>query len=183
VVFACAGRIDDAFQAADLAEKASRQSEAEVLAQCARAIASISAGAPNPDHIAESALECARSRGNFDSFIFALRAYPRLLELLASKPRHRPFLCDVLTLTGDKSLAVAAGLTVRQDQLDADPKLSPREKEVYALLAQALSNKEIAKALFISEVTVKVHLRRIYEKLGVRSRTEAAIRATRDQLS
>ena len=49
-----------------------------------------------------------------------------------------------------------------------------RETEVYELLAQGLSNKEIARSLFISEATVKVHVSRILEKLGVRSRTEAA---------
>ena len=56
--------------------------------------------------------------------------------------------------------------------------LSPREKEVLALLAQGLSNAEIGRALFISPVTVKVHVRHVYEKLGVRSRAAAALRAT-----
>jgi DNA-binding NarL/FixJ family response regulator len=53
--------------------------------------------------------------------------------------------------------------------------LSPRESEVLALLAEGLSNREIGKRLFISEVTVKVHIRHIFEKLGVRTRTQAAI--------
>ena len=55
--------------------------------------------------------------------------------------------------------------------------LSPREKEVLSLLAQGLSNREIGVALFISPVTVKVHVRHIFEKLGVKSRAAAAIRA------
>jgi DNA-binding NarL/FixJ family response regulator len=55
--------------------------------------------------------------------------------------------------------------------------LSPREIDVFALLAQGLTNREIATRLFISEVTVKVHVRRIFQKTGARSRAEAAVAA------
>ena len=55
--------------------------------------------------------------------------------------------------------------------------LSKRESEVHELLCEGLSNKEIARALFISEVTVKVHVRRILAKLGLRSRTEVVAHA------
>jgi ATP/maltotriose-dependent transcriptional regulator MalT len=56
--------------------------------------------------------------------------------------------------------------------------LSRREKEVLSLVAQGLSNREIGLALFISPMTVKVHVRHIFEKLGVKSRAAAAIRAS-----
>jgi two-component system NarL family response regulator len=60
--------------------------------------------------------------------------------------------------------------------------LSPREREVLELVAQGLNNRAIADRLFISENTVKNHVRSIHEKLQVHSRTEAVVRAVRDGL-
>jgi DNA-binding NarL/FixJ family response regulator len=54
--------------------------------------------------------------------------------------------------------------------------LSPREQEVLHYLAQGYRYKEIAEALFISPETVRSHLRSIYDKLHVRSRTEAVVK-------
>lgn len=54
--------------------------------------------------------------------------------------------------------------------------LTKRETEILDLLAQGLANKEIADRLTLSTETVRVHLKRIYDKLHVRSRTEAAIK-------
>ena len=52
-------------------------------------------------------------------------------------------------------------------------KLSEREKEILNLLSQGLRYKEIADKLFLSTETVRTHIRNIYEKLQVNSRTEA----------
>ena len=70
---------------------------------------------------------------------------------------------------GDQSLAKEVGLALPYKRMRRTADLSPRETEVYELVAQGLSNKEIAKSLFISEATVKVHVSRILNKLGVRS--------------
>lgn len=59
-------------------------------------------------------------------------------------------------------------------------RLTRREREVLTLVAEGLGNRDIAKRLFISENTVKNHLRGILEKLGLRSRTEAASYALRN---
>jgi len=56
----------------------------------------------------------------------------------------------------------------------ASASLTPRELEVLRLLTKGSANKEIARAIGVAEVTVKLHTRRILEKLGVRNRAAAA---------
>jgi DNA-binding NarL/FixJ family response regulator len=55
--------------------------------------------------------------------------------------------------------------------------LSPREREVLQLLAQGLTNREIARILTVSTSTIKIHVEHILAKLGVSDRTQAAVRA------
>jgi DNA-binding NarL/FixJ family response regulator len=61
--------------------------------------------------------------------------------------------------------------------------LSDRETAVLEAVARGLSNREIGRQLWISEQTVKFHLRNIYRKLGISSRTEAARYAYRNGLA
>ena len=60
--------------------------------------------------------------------------------------------------------------------------LTPRERGVLMLVAQGLSNKDISKELYISEGTVKVHLKNIYKKLQVEDRTQALMVGIREGL-
>ncbi|MEU9597442.1 response regulator transcription factor [Streptomyces sp. NPDC048109] len=62
------------------------------------------------------------------------------------------------------------------------PALTDRERGILAQLATGLGNREIARALFISEATVKTHLRRIYDKLGVDTRAGAVAVAKEQRL-
>jgi LuxR family maltose regulon positive regulatory protein len=66
--------------------------------------------------------------------------------------------------------------SVRRPSSIIEP-LSGRELEVLHLIAEGLSNREIAERLFLALSTVKVHTRNIYGKLGVHSRTQAVTRA------
>jgi len=100
--------------------------------------------------------------------------------------------CDaVRAVSAGRSLispAMAAKLLVRFRALaqpgpvapaPAPPPLSARELEVLDLVAQGLPNRRIAEDLFVSENTVKTHVANVLAKLHVRSRTEAAVYATR----
>jgi DNA-binding NarL/FixJ family response regulator len=85
------------------------------------------------------------------------------------------------TLTGS---AFAVWGTAEPEPADTSPPvLSERESDVLEAVAQGLSNREIGVQLWISEQTVKFHLRNIYRKLGLSSRTEAARYAHRSGLA
>jgi DNA-binding NarL/FixJ family response regulator len=62
------------------------------------------------------------------------------------------------------------------------PKLTDREMQVLKLVARGMNNRDIAKALFISDHTVKNHVRNILEKLQIHSRMEAVMVAVREKL-
>jgi DNA-binding NarL/FixJ family response regulator len=96
------------------------------------------------------------------------------LHALVHNPDIKHQLHSIVLRAKDEALATSSGLdrTIRR----APSILSRREREVLELLAEGLTNKEIARVLFISEATAKIHVRHILQKLRVRSRTEAALR-------
>jgi DNA-binding CsgD family transcriptional regulator len=79
--------------------------------------------------------------------------------------------------------AVAAGASAEQAAAAAEPAdpfgLTPRERQVLALVARGATNREIGAALYMAEKTASVHVSRILSKLDVRSRTQAAAVAHR----
>lgn len=80
---------------------------------------------------------------------------------------------------------LCAGLSqavVRRATSPAPPKLSGREAEVLALLADGLGTGEIASSLFMSESTAKTHITHIYQKLGAANRAQALVTAMRTGL-
>lgn len=94
--------------------------------------------------------------------------------LLKGAPREELFRA-IRVVHGGGSLIepVIASKLLRQVRDDPDP-LTARETEVLRLVAEGRSNKSIARALFVSERTVKFHVSSILAKLGVTNRTQAA---------
>lgn len=83
-----------------------------------------------------------------------------------------------------KLLTEFTNLARKADEKQAvpSPRLTDRELEVLKLVAQGMSNREIAGELYISENTVKNHVRNILEKLHLHSRMEAVVYAVREKL-
>jgi DNA-binding CsgD family transcriptional regulator len=73
-----------------------------------------------------------------------------------------------------REVLVAAPVNFVRDQTKVDSLgITPRELEILELIAEGLSNKEIAARVFVSENTVKTHSSRVFDKLGARRRTQA----------
>ena len=85
----------------------------------------------------------------------------------------------LVVLRPEHAVPVAAEPVVRDGQRGTPTRLTPRELEVLAHLVDGLSNRMIATQLEVSERTVKFHVASIFEKLGVRGRTEAITTALR----
>jgi DNA-binding NarL/FixJ family response regulator len=68
---------------------------------------------------------------------------------------------------------------MRRRMNPATPAISPREREVLALLAEGLAVAQIASTLFISESTAKTHISKLYDKLGAGNRAQALMTALR----
>ncbi len=72
----------------------------------------------------------------------------------------------------------ATGERARRRVLDTRDQLTPQEVQVAGLVAEGLTNREIAARLFLSPKTIETHIRHTFQKLGVRSRTELAVAFT-----
>ena len=97
--------------------------------------------------------------------------------LLKDAPREALMDCIRRVHAGETCLPVH--LAAKLAQRVSGEALSARESDVLKLMAQGKSNKEIGSALFISEGTVKSHVKSMFAKLNVVSRTEAVASATR----
>jgi len=72
-----------------------------------------------------------------------------------------------------RALALSKAIAQRIAERDGRNGLSPREQDVLLMISKGLNNKEIGHVLFISQFTVRNHVKHILEKLGATDRTEA----------
>ena len=91
---------------------------------------------------------------------------------------------DLGVARADAPAAAANGGGTANGELAEDPfGLTPRERQVLALLAEGATNRQIGAALYMAEKTASVHVSRILAKLGVQGRTQAAAVAHRLHLA
>ena len=172
LVLASLGDIDGAEEAIRTAVATTSVVDATTLAKLASAIVGLHRDADDR-RAAIEALGHVLGVGYVDGVITACRAYPPLVKAGAADAAVARALTQALMASRDFDLGRQAGIAMPRE-LRRNELLSRREREVFELIAQGRSNRDIARTLFISESTTKVHVRHIFEKLGVRSRAEAA---------
>jgi len=121
--------------------------------------------------ILQEALNLAQAEGFIRAFIDAGESLVPLLQECARRGGTPEYIGRILDAFGAKNKKLSVSSS---DLIEA---LSERELEVLRLVTAGLSNREIAATLVISLGTAKTHIHHICGKLGVRNRTEAAMRA------
>ena len=176
LVLSAVGRVAEARALIDEIRGLSQAVEPAVLVSAVEAICALKTHEAAAIESVVALHDTAFRTGALDILVTAYRSTPELLAVLLRATPQRDRLAGVIRAAGDEDLARAVGQPVF---VGGDPRerLSPREREVYGLLTEGLTNREIAKLLFIEESTVKAHTHHIYDKLGTRSRTALAVQA------
>jgi DNA-binding CsgD family transcriptional regulator len=176
LALASVGRVDEAVSMVTEVRGITHAVEPAVLVAVVDAVVALKRRDGNAlDRVAK--LESiAFSTGALDLLVAAYRSTPDLLVVLLRAEATRERTVALIRRVGDEDLARAVGSTIGSSN-DPRERLSRREREVYDLLRQGLTNRQIAEVLFISESTVKRHAIHVYDKVGVRSRTALAVQA------
>ena len=122
----------------------------------------------------------ASIRAGASGYLLKSSSTEQVADAVRAVARGQGFVSPAMT---SQLLAEFNELALRAEDDDGERRLTRRESEILDLLAQGLSNKQIAAQLVISQNTVKNHVRNILEKLRLRSRAEAAAFAVRAKLA
>ncbi len=162
---------------AEAAVAGTRGLETAALYDAVQAISALKLRAIDVVGRCEVLLRRAHDLGALDLVVTAYRANPGILSVLLASSAVRDQALFVVRRARDDALLSSLGLSAAAI-VDPAATLSAREKEVYALVCEGLSNAEIGRRLFIAESTVKAHVHRLLGKLGVHSRTALLLNAT-----
>jgi DNA-binding CsgD family transcriptional regulator len=173
LALACCGRATEARAFISESESVSSHLDALALRAFSRLIAAHFEDGDTASSLAQ-ALETSRLSGNYDAFVCAYRAFPPLLDGLPECNIDGVKVFTDLVCSLDPKLGKKIGLRPPPRPTRWGTILTPREREIFDLIKQGLTNREIARTLWISESTVKVHVHHVLEKMNVRSRTELA---------
>jgi DNA-binding NarL/FixJ family response regulator len=169
------GQVDAARATLDEVRGSTRAVEPTVLIAAIQAIAAMKRHERDAIDLIGELKETAFSTGGVDLLVATYRMSPELLTVLLRGPDRDERVVALILRARDDDLANAVGQSIADD--DPRSQLSKREFEVFELLRQGLTNRQIAELLFIGESTAKRHTQHVYDKLGIRSRTALTVQA------
>ena len=174
-----AGQLRPASEACECVLRAPRYARGgTTTAILVKAVLALHSDPDDNDPLAKTAIPFVFEGGRLDEFVAVYRSFPSVLACALSNSEYGAVAMGLVGRANDAKLAKQVGLRITTPLAGRMGSLTLRESEVLVLVARGLTNKDIANELVISESTAKAHVRHVLEKLGARSRTEAASRLT-----
>jgi len=177
IVLAVVGRVDEARALADEVRDITSAVEPTVLGVALEAVVALRRREASFTRCVAMLEATAFDSGGLDLLVMTYRACPELLRVLLRESCDKDRLQSLVVRVGDVDLARATGHPLILSDDDLRARLTRREREVYELIGQGLSNRQIADLLVISEATAKLHAQHIYDKTGMRSRVAIMVQA------
>jgi LuxR family transcriptional regulator, maltose regulon positive regulatory protein len=175
-----AARIDEAADLARRARGTTKSIEVRALIAAVDAICALKRHDKHSLDRVGTLMSVTYETGALDLLVTAYRSSAELLTVLLHNATYRERVIALMRKAGDDDLAGVLGFSTSPIDHPWD-RLTPREREVYELLCQGLSNRQVGDVLFISEKTAKLHAHHIFAKFGVHSRAALAMQALLDR--